>query len=375
MFLIVYRKHRISLIKRRINNMAFGDFDRGRRGQPGRIGGGGDLGITGGSGISTGAGGGEGFFGRHLGSAGGLFTGVGGGATSKLFPSGLGGGFFGGASDVGSWENILADPFDLSGGRAGAQMEREIQAAKEIAQMQQAGVTRGIESQERLFERALEIEAPFRESRLRGLAGMELLGTGQYRGISDIAGHRAGLEEQLKELRAGKEKGLPKVGGFGRGISSRLAEKERRAAEIEDLEREIESFRGLEGLKAEGLSPLEQIQQQEGERAIQRAQAARGQFFSGAGLEQLGRFNERLLAESGQRKFGRLQTLAGLSPAGGGGQYAQSLGQNLANLQLTGAQAGAQALQAASQARAGFAAGQENKLMGLAGLVGSFFGG
>ena len=69
-------------------------------------------------------------------------------------------------------------------------------------------------------------------------------------------------------------------------------------------------------------SPLYQWQQAEGEKAINRQLAARGLYNSGAGLEDLRRFQTQLGAEETERQYGRVERIAGL-----GAQFAgQTMG-------------------------------------------------
>jgi hypothetical protein len=66
--------------------------------------------------------------------------------------------------------------------------------------------------------------------------------------------------------------------------------------------------------------PIFQFRQEQGERAINRAQAARGGFLSGAALGQIGDFNNQLTADETERYFNRI--LAGQQASMQSGQIA-----------------------------------------------------
>lgn len=98
-------------------------------------------------------------------------------------------------------------------------------------------------------------------------------------------------------------------------------------------------------------TPAYQLQQEEGEEAINRAAAARGGFGGSSTVERLGEFNRRLMASETDKQFGRLLNLvdigrgAATTQGSAGMQTGANIGAttmqgagNLANLSLMGGQ-------------------------------------
>lgn len=100
-------------------------------------------------------------------------------------------------------------------------------------------------------------------------------------------------------------------------------------------------------------SPMYTWQQEQGERAINRALAARGLYNSSAALNQLSDFNRALGAEESERQYGRLMDLTniGRGAATQSGAAAANTGNALAGLYQAQGNALAQGQLAAGQAR------------------------
>lgn len=167
----------------------------------------------------------------------------------------------------------------------------------------------------------------------------------------------------------------------GEAIEEAAATGERSTAEaIEEQRRQFDLLLGLQApFTAAGTEALPQlselaagrgepiqvtdlptfgIQQEEGERGINRALAGRGIFGSRAGVGELSDFNRRLLAEEtgreSERRFGRLLDLVniGRGTATTSGSAAQTTGTNISNLITSGGQQQAGLQQLAGQNRA-----------------------
>jgi hypothetical protein len=112
------------------------------------------------------------------------------------------------------------------------------------------------------------------------------------------------------------------------------------------------------------LSPLYQLQLQEGERNINRALSARGLFNSGPGLESLSNFYRQLGATESARKQALMQLLAGYGgdASASGANAAMSVGNSLGSIYTAGGQNTAAALLAQGNARAGMYSGIGNSI-------------
>lgn len=173
-------------------------------------------------------------------------------------------------------------------------------------------------------------------------------------------------------------------GIFGASSAQRQARAIRESAEIarrtaleldEKARRDVAPFReyGIEagdlamrllrpGASVEPMlqeSPLFRWQQEMGTRAINRELAARGLYGSGAGLEQLQRFTNQLVAEEGDRYFNRLynMTALGQNAAARMATGTAMTGNNLADMMSRMGAAGASAIGASGQAIAGIGTG------------------
>lgn len=141
--------------------------------------------------------------------------------------------------------------------------------------------------------------------------------------------------------------------------------------------------------------PVFQFRQEQGERAINRAAAARGQFFSGVAMEQLSDFNLALSGEETDKYFNRVlqsetarfnSSLQGAQSALNAELGVQQMGVNnlfsLANMGANATNTGVNALANNAQLQAGLlsqqgqtaAAGIQGKAAGLAQGLNSFAG-
>ena len=107
--------------------------------------------------------------------------------------------------------------------------------------------------------------------------------------------------------------------------------------------------------------PVFQFRQQTGERAINRAAAARGNYFSGSAIASIGDFNQQLTADETDRYFNRMLqgktaqlqgAVGGLGAITGANQLDINNLMGLSQLGLNAAQGGAQAMMAGNQANA-----------------------
>jgi len=115
-----------------------------------------------------------------------------------------------------------------------------------------------------------------------------------------------------------------------------------------------------------GKSSIFQWQQQEGERAIDRQLAARGQYNSGVGLETLARFNNQLVAEEGERYWSRLfnTTTLGANAAARTATNTTAIGSNLTDTQARLGSQEAMALGDATRSLAGIGPGLADPFAG-----------
>lgn len=120
-------------------------------------------------------------------------------------------------------------------------------------------------------------------------------------------------------------------------------------------------------------SPGFQFRQSEGEKALMRAQKARGNFLSGAAFKDAARFNQGLASEEFNNFINRLFTLSQQGQGAAGGQAQLFSNQAGLNSDLTGTIAGN--MVGAGQARAdGIASGNAALTQGIGGAIGVLAG-
>jgi len=118
------------------------------------------------------------------------------------------------------------------------------------------------------------------------------------------------------------------------------------------------------GLDVDRNTEFFEFRQEQGERAINRALAGRGQFFSGAAFEQLQQFNSQLSGEQTERDRNRLEFLATL-----GSQSASNVGQQATQLTAQTSQSLTNRGIADAQGTLGVAGAVQGGIGGVTGLA------
>lgn len=247
------------------------------------------------------------------------------------------------------------------------------EAAGDAADAQQEGVEQSIASEERMFNKSLGF---------------------QRQAYNDLAPWRIAGKNALNKL-AGYDTYTPYTGSYTTGPDGKKIYPDgvTTSADITGSPYVKGHVAGLieQGPGEFTESPGYQFRLDEGEKAIDRAMAARGSFKSGAAMKELGRFNQDYATNDYDNFLNRYydslkpyQSLAGIgqTAAGQGGNVLQGMGQtatsqgnSLAGLNMAGADARASGYINQANAVTGGINGATNNMMNMYALSQMFGGG
>jgi len=218
-------------------------------------------------------------------------------------------------------------------------------AARSAARARQQGLQRGIDAKERMFNRQMQLQQPYREAGYQMLPQLNMMATGQVPEFTQAE------TEELESLR--------QTGDLSSQEEERLGMLENRADQYAQLQEEgmpsavdmmgpeqADVYNRLAQFTGGPLQedPYYQWRQSEGENAINRAMAARGLQSSRPAINELSDYTRALTGEMTNRRYNRLGQQYNMAQGARSNQY-----NRLSQMANLGQGATSQGVQAAGQ--------------------------